>query len=138
MKSNANGEGLLLSEERRITRFGRFLRNSSFDELPQLWNIMNGEMSFVGPRPILIGDLVYLSEEQKKRFSVLPGLTGLAQINGRNSLLWEDKFKFDLDYIQNISFRLDLIISLKTILCVIQHKNVNHDINRIRFANPIE
>lgn len=138
MKSNFNENKPSLFEEQRMTKLGKFLRNSSLDELPQLWNIFRGEMSFVGPRPILSSDIIFLNEEQKKRHTVRPGLTGLAQINGRNSLLWEDKFNFDLDYIQRLSLGIDLIICLKTILCVIKHKNVNNDINRIHLINLAE
>ena len=138
MKFSVNADGHLLSEEQRMTKLGSFLRNSSLDELPQLWNIVRGEMSFVGPRPILSGDIIFLSEEHKKRLSILPGLTGLAQINGRNSLLWEDKFNYDLDYIRQLSLHTDLMICLKTIKCVIQHKNVNNDINRIHFVDPVK
>ncbi|MEN6294430.1 MAG: sugar transferase [Methanobacterium sp.] len=131
MKDFHDKNGELLPDEQRITKFGMFLRSSSLDELPQLWNILKGDMSIVGPRPLLEKDLAFMNPEQRKRHFVLPGLTGLAQINGRNHLKWEDKFKYDLEYTQNISFSGDIKICLKTIFLVIGQTNINYCNNRI-------
>lgn len=114
-KDNA---GNLLSDEDRLTNFGKCLRRTSLDELPEILNILKGEMSFVGPRPFLVRDLVFMNEKQRKRHNVTPGLTGLAQISGRNNLSWEDKIGLDLDYIKNISFFCDIKIIVKTFLKV--------------------
>ncbi|AGI38247.1 sugar transferase [Thermoclostridium stercorarium subsp. stercorarium DSM 8532] len=99
--------GMLLPDNVRLTRFGRMLRSTSLDELPELFNILKGDMSFVGPRPQLVKDLVFMTPQQRKRHSVLPGLTGWAQINGRNGITWEEKLELDLEYIKNISFFKD-------------------------------
>ena len=97
-----NGE--LLPDERRLTAFGRWLRSTSFDELPELWNILKGDMSFVGPRPLLVDYLPFYNEKQRKRHRVRPGLTGLAQVSGRNALAWEERFALDVQYVDNVSF----------------------------------
>lgn len=107
-----NGE--LLPDEARLTKYGRFLRGSSLDELPELLNILKGDMSFVGPRPQLVRDMVFMTPEQRKRHTVRPGLTGLAQVSGRNALVWERKIELDLVYISDISFSNDFRILLKT------------------------
>lgn len=108
-------DGQMLPDADRLTKFGTFLRSTSLDELPELINIIKGEMSLVGPRPQLVRDLVFMSDEQRKRHQVLPGLTGLAQIGGRNEIIWEDKLLLDLEYIENISFFGDWKIMLKTV-----------------------
>jgi lipopolysaccharide/colanic/teichoic acid biosynthesis glycosyltransferase len=113
---DADGEnGLTLPDEVRLTNFGKFLRSTSFDELPELWNVLKGEMSLVGPRPLLMEYLPLYSAEQSRRHNVLPGITGWAQINGRNSLSWEEKFKLDVWYVDNHSFFLDIKILFLTI-----------------------
>ena len=108
-----NGE--LLPDEVRLTKFGRLLRSTSLDELPELWNILKGDMSIVGPRPLAVVYLPYYTEEERRRHDILPGLTGLAQVNGRNALSWEAKFAYDLDYVSHVSFLLDVRIVLLTV-----------------------
>ena len=108
-----NGE--LLSDEIRLTRFGKLLRSTSLDELPELWNILKGDMSLIGPRPLLVRYLPYYTEEERKRHDVRPGLTGLAQVNGRNSLGWEDRFAYDIEYVENLTFAMDVKIIGMTI-----------------------
>lgn len=112
-------DGKLLPDEKRITAYGRFIRATSIDELPELINILLGHMSFVGPRPQLVRDMVFMTPEQRKRHSVRPGLSGLAQVSGRNALKWENKLAIDLEYIEKLSFREDLRIILKTLKIVI-------------------
>ena len=107
MTNQADSEGMLLDKSRRMTNFGRKLRVTSLDELPELFNILVGDMSFVGPRPLLMKYLALYNEEQKVRHEVRPGLTGLAQVNGRNSLSWERKFAYDVEYVRTQSFLLD-------------------------------
>ncbi|MBQ9991335.1 MAG: sugar transferase [Lachnospiraceae bacterium] len=108
-------EGNLLPDEIRLTRFGRLLRSTSLDELPELWNIFKGDMSIVGPRPLLVRYLPYYTEEERRRHSVRPGLTGLAQVNGRNALNWEDRFAYDLEYVDHCSLGMDISILFKTV-----------------------
>ena len=110
--------GILLSDTERLTRLGKFLRKTSLDELPQLWNVLIGEMSLVGPRPLLQEYLSFYTKEQSKRHTVKPGITGWAQVNGRNTISWEEKFAYDLWYVNKISFRLDLIILLSTVKAI--------------------
>lgn len=113
--SNAKDKnGQLLPDEARLTPFGKLLRASSLDELPELFNILKGELSFVGPRPLLVQYLPLYNERQARRHEVRPGLTGLAQVNGRNAISWEDKFEYDVQYVDNISFLGDLKILLRT------------------------
>ena len=113
---DADGEnGLTLPDEVRLTNFGKLLRSTSLDELPELWNVLKGEMSLVGPRPLLMEYLPLYSAEQSRRHNLLPGITGWAQINGRNSLSWDEKFKLDVWYVDNHSFFLDLKILFLTI-----------------------
>jgi undecaprenyl phosphate N,N'-diacetylbacillosamine 1-phosphate transferase len=126
MNDNANKEGELLSDGERLTIFGRFLRFSSLDELPTLWNVLLGQMSLVGPRPLLVSYLDRYNEYQLRRLEVKPGLTGWAQVNGRNSISWEKKFEYDVWYVDNRSFKLDLIIIVKTIGQVITGKGISH------------
>ncbi len=118
-------DGNLLSDEQRLTPLGRFLRASSLDELPELFNILRGEMSFVGPRPLLMQYLERYSPEQARRHAVLPGLTGWAQVNGRNALTWEDKFQLDVWYVDHWSFWLDLKILFLTVSKVFKREGIN-------------
>jgi len=126
MNDNANNKGELLPDGERLTIFGRFLRFSSLDELPTLWNVLMGQMSLVGPRPLLVNYLDRYNDNQLRRLEVKPGLTGWAQINGRNSISWEEKFEYDVWYVDNRSLKLDLIIIFKTISQVIRGKGISH------------
>lgn len=114
MTNKRDSEGHLLPDEQRLTRFGKLLRSTSLDELPEILNILKGDMSFVGPRPLLVEYLPLYSEEQKRRHHVRPGLTGWAQVNGRNSISWEQKFALDVWYVDHQSFVLDLKILILT------------------------
>ena len=118
-------DGNLLPDEYRLTKFGKFLRSTSLDELPELINIIKGDMAIVGPRPLLVEYLELYNEEQKHRHDVRPGLTGLAQISGRNSISWEEKFKDDLEYIKKITFLKDCKIILKTITKVFKREGIS-------------
>ncbi len=118
MTDKRDSEGNLLPDSERLTRFGRFLRRTSIDELPQLINIMRGEMSFVGPRPQLAEFLPHYTEEEKLRHSVRPGLTGLAQVKGRNSLPWKKRFELDAEYARKVSFFLDAKIVFLTVFTI--------------------
>lgn len=117
-------DGNLLPDEYRLTKFGKFLRSTSLDELPELINIIKGDMAIVGPRPLLVEYLPYYTEEEKHRHDVRPGLTGLAQVNGRNEISWEEKLKYDTEYIKEISFYSDLKIIFKTIKKTIKRKDI--------------
>ncbi|MCL2436504.1 MAG: sugar transferase [Clostridiales bacterium] len=117
-----NGE--LLPDEARLTKFGQFLRSSSLDELPELYNILKGDMSIVGPRPLLVQYLPYYNECQKRRHEVKPGLTGLAQINGRNAATWDERFAFDIQYVDNVRFVQDVKIFFVTIGKVFKREDV--------------
>ena len=119
MKDATDKEGNALPDSERLTDFGKKLRASSLDELPELWNVLKGDMSLVGPRPLLMEYLPLYNAEQAKRHNVRPGVTGYAQVNGRNSLSWEDKFKLDTWYVEHQSFLLDMKILLKTVKKVI-------------------
>ncbi len=119
--------GNLLPDSERLTKFGATLRSSSLDELPGLWNVLKGEMSLVGPRPLLMDYLPLYNEEQIRRHNVKPGITGWAQVNGRNALSWEDKFKFDVWYVDNQSFFLDIKILLLTIKKVFIREGISAD-----------
>lgn len=121
----ANGE--LLPDAQRLTPFGRRLRSTSLDELPELWNILRGDMSIVGPRPLLVKYLPYYTAEERRRHAVRPGLTGLAQVNGRNALRWEDRFAYDVDYVDHISFALDAKIVLMMVGKVLSRSDVAED-----------
>ena len=125
MNDKRDEYGYLLPDSDRLTFFGSFLRRSSIDEIPQLINVIKGDMSLVGPRPLLTEYLLLYNEEQKRRHNVKPGITGWAQINGRNNVFWQDKFKMDLWYIDNISFKLDVKILLNTIYKVLRCEDVN-------------
>ncbi|ALU14401.1 bacterial sugar transferase [Eubacterium limosum] len=118
-------KGELLPDSVRLTTFGKMLRSTSLDELPELFNIFKGDMSVVGPRPQLVKDLFFMTSEQRRRQTILPGLTGWAQINGRNNMSWEDKFEYDLEYLKNISFFKDCEIIVKTIIKVFIKEGIN-------------
>lgn len=115
MTDEKDGDGVLLPDSVRLTKFGKFLRSTSLDELPELWNILIGDMSIVGPRPLLVQYLPLYNNHQKRRHDVRPGLTGYAQVNGRNAISWQEKFHYDVEYVDKISFLLDTQIVLKTI-----------------------
>ena len=120
MTCEKDKDGNLLPDEVRLTRYGEILRSTSLDELPELFNILKGDMSIVGPRPLLVQYLPLYNEEQRHRHDVRPGLTGWAQINGRNSITWEDKFRYDVWYVRNVSFLLDvkiLFLTVKKVFC---------------------
>lgn len=122
---DANGNDL--PDNVRLTKFGQLLRATSLDELPELWNILKGDMSFVGPRPLLVEYLPLYNEEQRKRHSVRPGLTGLAQVKGRNAIKWQEKFGYDVSYINKISFKLDVIIILNTFKKVVKREGITQN-----------
>lgn len=115
MTCETDSQGNLLPDAKRLTKYGKFLRASSLDELPELWNILKGDMSIVGPRPQLVRDMVFMTPEQRRRHCVRQGLTGLAQVSGRNSMTWEQKMQYDLQYIENITLWGDVKIILKTV-----------------------
>lgn len=125
MTNEIDKNGNLLPDEKRLNNFGKKLRSTSLDELPELINILKGDMSIVGPRPQLVRDMVFFSDKEMKRQTVYPGLTGLAQISGRNNISWEEKFKYDLQYIQNISFFEDLRIIFRTVFKVTKQEDIN-------------
>ena len=125
MKDATDKEGNALPDSERLTEFGKKLRASSLDELPELWNVLKGDMSLVGPRPLLMEYLPLYNAEQAKRHNVRPGVTGYAQVNGRNSLSWEDKFKLDTWYVEHQSLWLDMKILLKTVKKVIIKDGIN-------------
>lgn len=118
-------KGKLLPDEVRLTAFGKMLRSTSLDELPELFNILKGDMSLIGPRPLLVKYLPLYNEEQKHRHDVRPGLTGLAQVNGRNAISWEKKFEYDVEYVRNISFLLDCRILLQTVTAVFKREGIS-------------
>jgi lipopolysaccharide/colanic/teichoic acid biosynthesis glycosyltransferase len=120
---DASGE--LLSDDQRLIPFGRFLRSASLDELPELWNVLKGDMSLVGPRPLLLEYLPLYTEDQARRHEVRPGITGWAQVNGRNALSWNEKFALDSWYVDHYSLRLDIKILLKALMKVIAREGIN-------------
>ena len=125
MTNKKDEDGNLLPDELRLTKLGKFLRKTSLDEIPEFINILKGDMSFVGPRPLLVEYLPYYTEEEHPRHDVRPGLTGLAQVSGRNLLNWDDRFKKDIEYVNNITFKNDLKIAFKTILIVLKKEGIN-------------
>ena len=131
MTDERDHNGEYLPDEIRLTKFGKILRATSLDELPELWNILKGDMSIVGPRPLLVEYLPLYSEKQRKRHNVRPGLTGLAQVNGRNAISWEEKFDLDIYYVDKITFFNDLIIIIQTCKKVIKKENINTINNNI-------
>ena len=136
MKNATDKEGNALPDSERLTEFGKKLRASSLDELPELWNVLKGDMSLVGPRPLLMEYLPLYNAEQAKRHNVRPGVTGYAQVNGRNSLSWEDKFKLDTWYVEHQSLWLDMKILLKTVKKVIIKDGINQseEVTMTRFT----
>ncbi len=124
MTDERDANGVLLPDTQRLTPFGRFLRASSLDELPELWNVIKGEMSLVGPRPLLMEYLPLYTAEQARRHEVRPGITGWAQVNGRNAISWEDKFALDVWYVDHISLRLDIIILWMTVRKVLRRDGI--------------
>ena len=129
MTDKKDENGNLLPDEQRLTKFGKALRSTSLDELPELINILKGDMAIVGPRPLLVEYLPLYNEEQKHRHYVRPGLTGLAQISGRNAITWEEKFKEDIEYVNNITFIQDTKIILKTFVKVFKKEGINQEGN---------
>ena len=125
MNNAKDKNGQLLSDEKRLTRFGKFLRSTSIDELPSVWNILKGDMSFVGPRPLLIEYLPHYSKRQKLRHSIKPGITGWAQINGRNNVDWEKKLEYDVWYYENRTFIMDIKIILLSVKKVLFREGVS-------------
>ena len=121
--------GNLLPDNKRLKGVGKIIRSLSLDELPQLFNVLKGDMSFIGPRPLLVEYLELYNEEQKKRHDVLPGITGLAQVKGRNAISWRRKFKYDVFYVKHLSFRLDLYILCQTIIKVLKREGINQNQN---------
>lgn len=126
MITTTTKKGKTLSDVERMTKLGKLLRKTSIDELPQLFNIIKGDMSFIGPRPLLVRYLPYYTKQQRRRHEVKPGISGWAQVNGRNAISWEQKFKLDVWYVDNISFRLDLKIFFMTIAKIFKHDGINN------------
>ena len=125
MTDECDKDGILLSEEVRLTKFGKFLRSTSMDELPSLWNVLKGDMSLVGPRPLLVQYLTRYSIKQARRHEVKPGITGWAQVNGRNTIIWDEKFDLDVWYVDNQSIWLDIKIIFKTLKKVFLRKDIS-------------
>lgn len=125
MTDARDADGNLLPDDVRLTPFGKKLRSTSLDELPELWNILKGDMSLIGPRPLLVKYLPLYNEEQRHRHDVRPGLTGWAQVNGRNALTWEQKFAYDVEYVRHVSFLLDCRIFARTIRAVLKHEGIS-------------
>jgi len=136
MTNERGTDGSLLSNKDRMTTFGKFLRSTSIDELPSLWNVLKGDMSLVGPRPLLVEYLPLYSTQQARRHEIKPGVTGWSQVNGRNAISWEDKFELDVWYVDNQTFWLDLKILWLTVRKVIARDGVNHsnDVAMPRFT----
>lgn len=124
MTDERDAEGNLLPDAQRLTKVGQFIRKTSLDELPQLWNVLKGDMSFIGPRPLLVRYLPFYTKEERKRHDVRPGITGLSQVNGRNHLPWDDRLEMDAQYVERLSFSLDVNIFLKTIKNIISRKDI--------------
>ncbi len=127
MTRETDADGNLLPDKQRLIPYGRFLRSTSLDELPELFNILKGDMAIVGPRPLLVRDMVFMTPEQRKRHTVRQGLTGLAQTSGRNAMTWEDKLDYDQRYIQNISFMTDFFIVLMTVYKVLTREGITEE-----------
>lgn len=129
MTDHKDNNGDLLPDEQRLTKFGNFLRSTSLDELPELFNVLRGDMAVIGPRPLLIKYLPLYNAQQKRRHQVRPGLSGLAQVNGRNAISWEEKFELDIRYVNNISFIGDIKIIFKTFKKVFKREGINDKID---------
>lgn len=127
MSNKKDKNGCLLPDEKRLTTYGKFLRSTSLDELPELFNILKGDMSIVGPRPLLVRYLPRYNKEQRRRHDIRPGLTGLAQVNGRNAISWESKFKYDVWYVDHVSFAEDVNIIIKTVRNVIKREGISSE-----------
>lgn len=127
MSNECDENGAPLSDEERLTKFGSFLRSTSLDELPGLWNVLNGTMSLIGPRPLLIEYLPLYSDRQARRHEVKPGITGWAQVNGRNAIEWKEKFELDVWYVENLTFFLDIKILYLTLKKVIRRDGISHN-----------
>ena len=125
MSNEKDANGNLLPDELRITKYGKFLRSTSLDEIPELWNILKGDMSIVGPRPLLVRYLPYYTKEEHRRHDVRPGLTGLAQVNGRNMVSWEKRFELDVEYTENVSLFLDIKIIIDTVKSVLSSDDIS-------------
>lgn len=125
MTDERDADGNLLPDEQRLTKFGSVLRSTSLDELPEVFNIARGDMSIIGPRPLLVKYLPRYSAEQRRRHEARPGLTGLAQVNGRNSISWDEKFLYDVEYVDNVSLGLDASIFLRTILATLRRSGIS-------------
>ena len=140
MNNSTDINGHLLSDEERLTALGQLMRRSSLDELPQLWNVFRGEMSLVGPRPLLPEYLPLYNERQIRRHEVLPGITGLAQVKGRNALAWESRLELDVQYVEQRSFQLDLKILWMTIVCVWNRSGITHEGHATmpKFSGPMK
>ena len=124
MTNETDKDGNLLPDAQRLTKFGWLLRKSSLDEIPQLFNVLKGDMSFIGPRPLLVRYLPYYTKEEMRRHNVRPGITGLAQVNGRNAISWKAKFAYDIEYVDNITFLGDVKIVLKTVQKVLKRSDI--------------
>lgn len=127
MTCETDENGNPLPDDLRLTKYGKALRETSLDELPELFNILKGDMALIGPRPLLVRDMVFMSDEQRMRHSVRPGLSGLAQVNGRNAIFWENKLNFDLEYIKNITFIGDIKIIFQTVFKVLKHEDISEE-----------
>lgn len=127
MTNERDKDGNLLPDDVRLTKYGKFLRSTSLDELPELFNILIGDMAIIGPRPQLVRDMVFMTEAQRLRHTVRPGLSGLAQINGRNAIKWESKLSFDLNYIENVTFMGDMKIIFKTLIKVFKREDITEE-----------
>ena len=125
MTDEKDKNGILLSDAERLTKFGKFLRSTSLDEIPEFFNILRGDMSLIGPRPLLVEYLNYYTNNEKKRHNVRPGISGWAQVNGRNSLSWEEKFKYDIEYVEKLSFLFDFKIVFLTIKKVLKREDIS-------------
>ena len=125
MTDEKDKDGNLLPDAERLTKFGKFLRSTSLDEIPEFFNILRGDMSLIGPRPLLVEYLNYYTNDEKKRHNVRPGISGWAQVNGRNSLSWEEKFKYDIEYVEKLSFLFDFKIVLLTIKKVLKREDIS-------------
>ncbi|MCQ2060150.1 MAG: sugar transferase [Fibrobacter sp.] len=131
MTCEADANGKLLPDEVRLTSYGKFLRSTSLDELPELFNILKGDMAVIGPRPLLVEYLPYYNEREHHRHDIRPGLSGWAQVNGRNSLKWDDRFEYDVQYVENLTFMKDVEIVFKTFKKVFCRSGIAEDTNRI-------
>lgn len=129
MTDERDEEGNLLPDDRRLTGFGKMLRSTSLDELPELFNILKGDMSVIGPRPLLVRYLPRYNDFQRQRHNVRPGLTGLAQINGRNAITWEEKFAYDVEYVNHLTFAMDARIFIGTIRAVLKREGISSETN---------